>query len=256
MNKQRIYQLLEASDQKGSSSRIVDVFIMSLIVLNVIMVVMESVEEIYNAYTLWFYYIELISVIVFSIEYILRVWSISASDNYRGVLGRIRYVFTPMALVDLLAVLPFYLPLFGVDLRIIRMLRIFRLVRVLKFARYNSALNIIGNVFRSKREELLITIGFTAMMILIAATLMFYVEHEAQPEAFSNIPETMWWAIATLTTVGYGDVYPVTGLGKFFGGIIALLGIGIIALPSGIIASGFSDELRDKRNRKKDPESS
>ena len=135
MKKKTIYQLLEASDERRSASRFVDLFIMALIVLNVAMVMLESVDSVYRDYAQWFYYIEIFSVIIFSLEYVLRVWSITENKKYKGLFGRIRYVFTPLALVDLLAVLPFYLPYFGVDLRIIRMLRIFRLVRVFKLAR-------------------------------------------------------------------------------------------------------------------------
>lgn len=148
-----------------------------------------------------------------------------------------------MAIIDLLAILPFYLPFVGVDLRLLRMLRLLRIFRLFKIARYLKALNLMKRVFSKKKEELIIALIFTIFLLLIASTLMYYVENEVQPENFSSIPETMWWGIATLTTVGYGDIYPISGLGQILGGVIAIIGIGLFALPTGILAAGFSEEL-------------
>lgn len=125
----------------------------------------------------------------------------------------------------------------------LRGLRIFRIFRLFKIARYLNALTLIRKVFAKKKEELVISPFATIFLLLITSTIMYYIENEVQPENFSSIPETMWWGIATLTTVGYGDVYPFTPLGKFLGGIIAIIGVGLFALPAGILASGFSDEL-------------
>jgi voltage-gated potassium channel len=213
--------------------------------------VVESVDPIRDKYQGFFNGFEIFSVVCFSIEYVLRVWTANEDERFRKpVIGNIRYTMTTMAIIDLLAVLPFYLPLIGIDLRFLRILRLFRLFRMFKIARYMKALSLMNRVLKDKREELLISIVFTLFLLVIASTLMYYVENEAQPENFSSIPETMWWGIATLTTIGYGDVYPITGLGKFLGGIIALLGIGIFALPAGIMASGFSEHIKKD---KKDP---
>lgn len=246
--KQRTYEILNVSKRKGDLSWWVDILLITLIILNALALILETVEPVYQKYKAFFYYFELISVALFSVEYILRVWSANIAQRYRKPFtGNLRYALTPMALIDLLAVLPFYLPLLGLDLRIARTLRLFRLLRLFKISRYTKALRHISKVFQDKREELTISLTFTTLLLLLASTLMYFAEHEAQPEAFSSIPETMWWGIATLTTVGYGDVYPVTALGKLLGGIIAVIGIGLFALPTGILASGFSEELSKKQ---------
>ncbi|NRA51391.1 MAG: ion transporter [Phaeodactylibacter sp.] len=242
--KKRTYELLNISGEKGDLSWWVDVFLISLILLNALALILETVEPVYQQHQEFFYYFELISVIIFSIEYVLRVWSANESPKYsKPFSGNIRYALTPLALIDLLAVLPFYLPLLGFDFRIARTLRLFRLLRLFKISRYTKALHHISKVFQDKKEELGISLTFTTLLLLLASTLMYFAEHEAQPEVFSSIPETMWWGIATLTTVGYGDVYPVTALGKLLGGIIPVIGIGLFALPTGILASGFSEKL-------------
>jgi voltage-gated potassium channel len=148
------------------------------------------------------------------------------------------------AIVDFVAIAPFFLPLiFTVDLRIMRLLRLLRIVRLLKLGRYSKDIQRIGHVFWEKKEELGVTLAFMTMLLVIMSTIMFYVEHVAQPEAFSSIPATMWWGLATLTTVGYGDMYPVTAIGKCIAGFFSLFGIAMFALPAGILSSGFSDMI-------------
>jgi voltage-gated potassium channel len=159
---------------------------------------------------------------------------------------------TPLALIDLLAILPFYLPIFvHLDLRIIRILRLFRIFRVFKLARYSESVKILSSVIKRKKEELLIVFFVLFILLIVASSLMYFVENDAQPNVFSSIPMAMWWCIVTLTTVGYGDIYPITVLGRILGGIIALLGIGMFALPTGILASAFAEELQKKHERPK-----
>ena len=153
-------------------------------------------------------------------------------------------------LIDLLSFLPFYLPLVGMDLRIIRAVRLFRLFRLFKMGRYSQSLTKLANVIKSKKEELVITLFSGGVLLIIASSLMYFIEREAQPVVFGSIPNAMWWGAVTLTTVGYGDVYPVTLLGKFVGAFIAVLGIGLFALPAGIIASGFASELQKQKQKK------
>ena len=242
--KQRIYNILSVSKKTGDISWCFDVFIISLILLNVVAMLLESVKPLRLQYQAEFDFFEIFSVIVFTVEYILRVWTANLHPDFKKLItGNIRYAFTPLAIIDLLAFLPFYLPFIGVDLRLLRVLRVFRIFRLFKIVRYVTALALINRVVRHKKEELLISLIFTMFLLLITSTFMYYIENEAQPESFSSIPETMWWGIATLTTVGYGDVYPITPLGQFLGGIIAIIGIGLFALPTGILASGFSEEL-------------
>jgi len=152
-----------------------------------------------------------------------------------------------MALVDLLAILPFYLPmLLPIDLRFLRALRLMRLFRLLKMGRYVKSLRLMRHVLARRKEELLITLFSVLLLLVLSSSLMYFIEREAQPDKFASIPAAMWWGIATLTTIGYGDMYPVTALGKILGGFIALLGIGLFALPAGILASGFAAEIQQR----------
>jgi voltage-gated potassium channel len=246
--KRKIWELIEAEDS-GSSSRMrydwVDLFLMTLISLNVIAVVLESVPELGASFATEFRWFETMSVIIFTIEYIVRIAVCTENPQFRGaVRGRVRFALTPLAIIDLLAILPSLLPLlFAIDLRIIRILRIFRFLRVLKLGRYSRSLQVIGRVLASKRADLAMTIIVVALLLTLASSAMYVLEKDAQPQAFTSIPMAMWWGIATLTTVGYGDVYPITTFGKMFAAIIALLGVGIVALPAGILASGFAEEL-------------
>lgn len=245
----RTFAVLDVAADGDFTSRFVDVTIMTLIVLNVIAVVLETVPSLQAAYGPQFHAFDLFSVMVFTLEYVLRLWSCTTDPRYaHPVWGRVRFAARPMIIIDLLAILPFLLPLVvTVDMRALRILRLFRLFRVFKLARYWSALRLMGDVLNSKKEELIV--GFIVMTIVLvfAASLMYVVEHEVQPEAFGSIPASMWWAVATLTTVGYGDVYPVTALGKFGGALIALVGVGMFAMPAGILAQGFADECRKRR---------
>jgi len=156
-----------------------------------------------------------------------------------------------MGIVDLCAIMPFFLPFVIIDLRIMRILRLFRLISALKLTRYNKSFDLIGRVFKNEKDKLFMTIFIVGVMLLLAASIMYAVENTVQPEAFPNILATLWWAVVTLTTVGYGDVYPVTVLGKLLSGVISILGIILIALPSGIISSGFIKEYDEEKKRKK-----
>ena len=247
--KKRVFEILEKGESGDRWSRVFDIFLVSLISLNVLAIILESVESLDIAFRLGFRIFEIISVLIFTIEYVLRVWIADLKVKSKTALGaRIRYIFTPMALIDLIAILPFYLPfLFVFDLRFVRILRLTRLLRILKIQRYSQALTLIGKVLRQKKEELIVTIFVTFLLILFASTLMFYIEGDVQPDEFPNIIRAFWWAIATLTTIGYGDVYPLTGWGRFLSAIIAVLGIGLVALPTGIISSGFVEELSRRR---------
>lgn len=249
--KNRTHEILEVSAPGDILSKIFDIFIMFLISLNVIAVILETVESLASQHMTFFRTFEIFSVMIFTVEYISRVWSCTVSENYRSpFLGRIRFIFTPFAIVDLLAILPFYLPmLIPIDLRFIRALRLFRLFRIFKMGRYSDAFQILGNVLKNKKEELFITIFFIFILLILASSLMYFIEHEAQPEVFSSIPDAMWWGVITLTTVGYGDVCPITIPGKILGSIIALLGLGMFALPAGILAAGFLSEI--KKSEKK-----
>lgn len=247
--RKRLFEIIERAKPGDRASRLFDIFLVTLIVTNILAVILATVPSIDAALRGFLWRFELISVTLFSAEYILRVWTAVEMKRYRHpITGRLKYMCSRMAVIDLLAILPFYIPaLIPVDLRFLRALRLFRLLRLLKIGRYSKAMMIVGAIFRRKRPELTITFVIMFVLLIITASLMYYVEHDAQPGEFGSIPETLWWSICTLTTVGYGDVVPVTWLGKVCGGFIALLGIGMFALPAGILASGFEEELSRRK---------
>ncbi len=249
--KLKLYDVLVDVEVSDRTDRIVAICLMALIFTNGLAVILETVKQIEERYSWYFYVFEVFSVAVFTLEYILRLWIATLNPSYKKPLrGRVRYALTPLALADLVAILPFYLPIaLTVDLRILRLLRLFRVFRLFKMTRYIESIRTFHNVFRAKKTELIVTAVLIFLLLIFASSAMYAVENEAQPDKFSSIPETLWWGVVTLTTIGYGDVYPITPLGKLIGGVIALLGIGLFALPTGILASGFSEELQ-KRQKK------
>lgn len=248
--KYHVYDILVETDDDEKIDRVVAICLMILILINAAAVVLETVEEYHIAYGHIFHAIEIVSVVIFSIEYILRLWVAPLSPEYAGRFGRLRYAFSLLALIDLLAILPVFLPMFiSADLLFMRFLRVFRLFRLFKLSRYVESLTTLDDVIRHRKEELMVTLAAILMLLLFASSAMYLVEHEAQPDKFPSIPAAMWWGVATLTTVGYGDVFPITPLGKLLGACIALLGVGIFALPAGILASGFAEEI-SRRHRK------
>jgi len=253
--KQFVYNVVEIADSQNNISKFFDIFIINLIFLNIMAVILETVVSIGDAYGGLFLIFEAFSVAVFTIEYIARLWTCDLKkDCGPGLRGRLKYALTPMALIDLLAILPFYLSIFVVlDLRFLRMLRLFRILRLLKLVRYFETLRKMGHVLKVKKEELTITISVVIILLVFASSFMYFIENSAQPDNFSSIPASMWWAVATLTTVGYGDVYPVTPLGKALGSFIAMLGVGMVALPAGILGSGFMEMIQKDREEKTCP---
>lgn len=249
--RKRIYETMEVATEEDRLSRSFDVFILLLITSNIIAMILESVGNIQRALSGFFEWFEILSVAVFSIEYTVRLWSCVEKIEYRkSITGRIRFALTPLLLVDLLAILPFYLPFVGIDLRFLRSLRLMRVSRMAKFARYSKSLQVLKNVLVAKKGELTGAFVILFILLIIASSSMYFAEKEVQPEQFSSIPASMWWAIATLTTVGYGDICPVTGLGKFMGAIISVLGIGMFALPTGILGAGFVEHMEKARKDK------
>ncbi len=241
------YRILDGSWETDGTGRWINVFMVVLIALNLVTVVLESVADIGQRHAVLFQRFELFSVAVFTIEYGMRLWACTADP--RGLFekpfaGRLRYAVTPMAIVDLLAILPFFLQHFtGLDLRF---LRVFRLLRVLKLTRYFPAMQMIGNVVVAQRRTLLSAMFVMVTLLVLASSLMYLIERHAQPDVFGSIPAAMWWGMATLTTVGYGDVVPVTAAGKLVGTCIALFGIAMFALPAAILTSGFTQEIRKR----------
>lgn len=242
--KNRTFEIIQAAKPGDKASRIFDLCIITLIFINVVMVIADTfripsiLSDIFNI-------IEIVSVIIFTVEYILRVWT---SDllfpNFGSVKARLRYIFSFMAIIDLLAILPFYIPfIIPIDLRVLRTLRVIRLLRIFKVNRYTKALSTIAAVFKSRSNQLFSSMFVVSLLMIIASVLMYNIENSAQPNVFDNAFSALWWAIATITTVGYGDIYPVTVAGKILSTIIALLGIALVAVPTGIISAGFMEQV-------------
>jgi voltage-gated potassium channel len=253
----RTYHFLNSTKSVSGPARAFNLFIVGLILLNIVAMVLESVQKIHELSPQSFFWFECFSVAVFSVEYVLRLWSCVEEPKYsRPVRGRLRFAVTPLALVDLSAVLPFYLRFIRADLRVMRMFRMIRIMRVMRVARiaklgrYSESLQMLMRVLRSKGEQLISAVFLLLILLIVVATLMYTAEKEAQPKIFTSIPAAMWWSAVTLTTVGYGDMYPVTPIGKIIGAITAMMGIGMFALPCAILGAGFIEELeRNKQPR-------
>ena len=249
--KERVYTLLDGSDTSDRWSLATNLFIMGLIVLNISTYIAGTVDWVDARWGWHIIAFDAFCVIVFTIEYLTRVWCCTVDERYSApVRGRLRFMASPYALIDLMAILPFYLPVVIGEHGAARLLRIFRLFRLLKIARYSNSTSLITDVFRRKSQELVITVFVMSIWLVFVSSVMYYIERDAQPEVFTSIPASIWWGIVTLTTVGYGDVVPVTPLGRALGATIALLGIALFALPAGIIASGFTEELERRRRGK------
>lgn len=243
--KHRIHGIMDPDDTSPLAEQVFVLSIMALIVLNVIAVILETVDSISAGFGGFFDLLNIVSIVIFTIEYLLRLWTCTVDERYRHpVTGRIRYVFSTFALIDLIAILPFYLPFVTtIDLRFLRVLR---LLTLLKVTRYAVEFELFGSVLRAKKRQIMISAMLVLILIILSSSLMYYIEHDKQPEAFSSIPAAMWWAVETLSTVGYGDVLPLSPLGKLVAACVSMLGIALFAVPAGIIASGFVEEMRKR----------
>jgi len=256
MIQKRVWDILDVAPEGDRVSHIESVFMFALILLNATVVVLGTVKEIDQEYGAELQAFEAFSVVIFTMEYVGRLWSCVVVEKYsQPIVGRLRFILRPESLIDLLSILPFYISVITFDLRVLRLLRLLRIFRLLKLARYSTALVLLGEAFRSRRAELGVTLTLMLIVLIIAASLMYFFEHETQPDKFTDIPTSMWWAVVTLTTIGYGDVFPVTPVGKLLGGLMAVIGVGFVALPTGIISVGFVEELQNfKKKLKKQQE--
>lgn len=247
--KKRTFDIIQVAHDNDIISKTFDIFIISLIIINVALVIADtfSVSEMAKSI---FYIIEVVSVCVFTIEYILRLWTADLFfSDVSATKSRFKFIFSFMALIDLFAILPFYIPfIIPIDLRVLRTLRIVRLLRLFKVNRYTTALSTIGDVFKKKASQLFSSMFVVSLLMIITSVLMYNVEGTAQPDKFQNAFSGLWWAVATLTTVGYGDIYPITTVGKILSAIIALLGIGLVAVPTGIISAGFMEHISKNKH--------
>ncbi len=244
--KKKIHILLHPELGATKWDKILNGFIITLIILNVAAVMLETVPSIHEPYAEFFKIFDLVSVIIFTIEYVFRVWSSNHDPRYaHSFHGRLRYMLSFEAIIDLIAFLPFYIHVIvGLDLRVLRILRLMRFLRLFRLTAYMKSARLVRNVFKSKASDLKLSLVLIMFLIIIASCLVYFTEHLVQPEIFSSIPATIWWAIITVTSVGYGDMVPITVMGKLFTGVISLLGLAVFALPAGIITAGFLEETR------------
>ena len=240
----RLYGVLEVGKIGDLTSQVFDYFMVTLIVSNVAAFALETVPSIGAAYGRPLEIFNSVSVLIFTLEYLARVWvSVEHKPlSVHGLIGhRLRFISSPYMIIDLLAILPFYLAfLTTIDLRV---LRVFRLLRFLKLVRYSPALSSLVGAFVAERRALLGALLIMFCMLMVSSSLMYFIEGAGQPEEFGSVPAAMWWGLSTLTTVGYGDSVPITDLGRFVGGIVMIMGLGVFALPIGIIATGWSQEI-------------
>ena len=243
-----VYDNLHNDDYESTFSRCVNFFLILLIISNTVAVLLESINDVYLSYQLYFDAFELFSIFVFTVEYLLRFWAVAEKNPFNSAWqNRWLWVRSGGAIIDLLSILPAYINFFvHIDLRFLRILRLFRL---LKLTRYFVSLQILLRVIEREKGSFQAVIFILLIMIVMAAAGVYVVENKAQPEVFSSIPASMWWAVVTLTTVGYGDVTPITPLGRFLGALITILGVGLAALPAGILANGLASELELRRQK-------
>ncbi len=251
--KKRLFDILQLSDRSDRLGHMADMFFVLLISLNVLIVFLYT-------FTLppvllpIFRQIEFVSIIFFTAEYCLRIWTADLLyPNLSPFMARLRYLTSIMALIDLLSILPFYLPmLIPFDLKVLRALRLVRLFQIFKLSRYTSPLTSITHVIRRKSSQLTASLCVVLLLIIVSSLLMYSVENPVQPDKFNNAFSGMWWAISTMTTVGYGDIYPVTALGKCIGSLIAFLGVGLLAVPTALISTGFMEQNEQHRREHED----
>jgi len=243
--RQQIYSLLYPDEFSGDFHAMLDAALVVLIFLSVVAVVLESVDSIHKVMAIEFYYFDRFSVFVFTLEYVLRIFvAVENPATSQPVSGRLRFMARPSQIIDLLSVLPFYLTLFiHIDLRF---LRVMRLVRILKLTRYSTAMTTVIEVVTEELPSLGAALFVLMLITVFSASVMYLVEHDAQPTVYTSIPVAMYWALITLTTIGYGDIVPVTPVGQLLTMVMACVGLAMIALPTGILATGFSEKLRKR----------
>lgn len=252
--RQKVYALLFPSDFGGSLQGIFDMFIVIWVILSVLCVILESVAQIHYLFNIQFILIDAIAVSIFTVEYCLRLYCcVEHPDFCYSVTGRLKYAKRPSAIIDFLAILPFFLEFFLHHLVDLRFLRVFRLIRLLKLSRYTGVTATLNKVVLRELPILFTAVFIMMLLVILAASLGYLFEHDAQPDKFENIPQAIYWAIITLASVGYGDITPITPMGRFMTILLAMTGIGIFAIPAALLSSAFTDQLRiDRETLKND----
>ena len=250
--RQAVFNVIQPNVNNCKKNKAFDFFILTLIIVNTSLIIIETFDGIPSGMRYIFHYIEIFTVIVFTIEYVLRVWTADylhpSPSKRKPFVAQLKFMFSPMAILDLLAILPFFVPfLFPNSLMVVRTLRVMRLFRLFKINRYSNALSMLARAFKKNSPQLVTSMLVLFILIMISAVVMYEIEHQVQPEVFQNALSTLWWAVVTLTSVGYGDYVPVTLAGRLLGGIVSLLGVALIALPTGILSAGLIDDMSERK---------
>lgn len=244
-----LYECLEnpQNSKWGIATQSIIIF---MIILNIVGMSLDTVAELHNTYSDWFDFIEVGTVTFFTFELLLRYIVIGNQDKYKGLRGKVIFTFTPFTLIDILSILPTFLTLFGFNssfLRILRLFRVFKLFRMTKTSSFDRALR---RVFVTERENLIMTFSSIGIILIIFTIMVYFAENDAQPQTFSSIPKTLWWAIVTLSTVGYGDMYPITIIGRIITTIITMIGIAFYAIPGGLFTAALIEEIKLDKEKK------
>jgi voltage-gated potassium channel len=250
----KLYSLLE-EPEKSKYSYALNIFIYALILISIISLMVSTIDEYNEKYSYILNAVQHIIMPLFVLEYGLRTFASGSLKKYRGFSGKLKYITSAYAIIDLIVIIPYIFIGFDFNNAFIRSLRFFRIFRLFRMKKQAEFVKVISQILSSKKEEFIVLLFCTFAIIIFLSFIVFESEHKAQPEVFTNIPQTLWWAVATLTTVGYGDMYPITTLGKFITAMVSILGIAFIAIPGGIFASEFVNiysqrKLQRKSNKK------
>jgi len=243
----KLYTLFE-EPSKSKASFILNSFIYVLIFISILNLMLSTVASFQNEYGYIIKSIRHIIMPVFVLEYLLRLYASGSLEKYKGITGKLNYMLSPYAVIDLLAILPYILLHTGFNSAFIRSLRLLRIFRLFRVKKYASFIQQMKNIMENIKEELIVLLFYTIILLVVLSFAIYELENEAQPEVFTNIFQTMWWAVATLTTVGYGDMYPITTMGKIITAFITIIGIAFVAIPGGMFASEFMSEINKEKN--------
>lgn len=249
----KVYALLEPTGHSGRLHAYIDDFIVFWVALSIFCVIFETVDSFYELFAFEFHVIDVVAFSIFTIEYVARVYAAPENPKFKHLqLPRLGQIRSGQAIIDLLAILPFILERLISTQIDLRFLRVFRLMRMLKLTRYTSAISTLSRVLVREWQVIFAAVFVLMLLIVLTASLGFLFEHEAQPDIFQNIPQSIYWSVTTLSSIGYGDMVPITPMGRIATVIVALIGVGVFAIPAGLLASAFTDQLHiDRENFKK-----
>jgi voltage-gated potassium channel len=237
--KNKLWLIFGKNDTGTTYSKIINTSLFILIILNIFAVIIGTVNNLNSNFIFFLSAFEYFSISIFVVEWFIKIYSSNVVYS-----NRFKYIFSFDSIIDVISIIPTIFIFIPFDGRILRAIRLFRIIRFAKMTKYSKAISIFLIVFKRKKEELILSFSVMFIFLIILSCIMYYIEYTAQPQVFSDIPSTIWWSITTLTTVGYGDMYPITVLGKIIAGIVSFLGIGVFAIPAGIISSGFMENIK------------